>query len=66
MRDGHDIVLRDSAAAWLEALRAWYRNDVPVAAIGAAAARTAAEGYDRRRVTEQFVDLYARLRPVLA
>ena len=66
VRDGHDIVLRDSAAAWLEALRAWYRGDVPVAAIGVAAARTAAECYDRRRVTEQFVELYERLRPVLA
>lgn len=66
VRDGHDLLLRDSAAAWLEALRAWYRGEVPVAAIGAAAARTAAECYDRRRVTEQFVDLYARLRPVLA
>ncbi len=66
VRDGHDLVLRDSAAAWLEALRAWYRGDVPVAAIGAAAARTAAECYDRRRVTEQFVDLYERLRPVRA
>ncbi|WP_460503006.1 glycosyltransferase family 4 protein, partial [Hymenobacter agri] len=37
VRDGHDIVLRDSAAAWLDALRAWYRGEVPVAAIGAAA-----------------------------
>ena len=66
VRDGHDILLRESATAWLEALRAWYRGEVPVAAIGAAAARTAAECYDRRRVTQQFVDLYARLRPVLA
>ncbi|MCI1187455.1 glycosyltransferase family 4 protein [Hymenobacter sp. DH14] len=66
VRDGHDIVLRDSAAAWVDALRAWYRGEVPVAAIGAAAARTAAECYDRRRVTEQFVNLYERLRPVLA
>ena len=66
VRDGHDIVLRDSAAAWLEALRAWYRGEVPVAALGTAAARTAAECYDRRRVTQQFVDLYERLRPVLA
>ena len=66
VRDGHDLLLRDSAAAWLEALRAWYRGEVPVAAIGAAAARTAVENYDRRRVTQQFVDLYERLRPVLA
>ena len=66
VRDGHDIVLRDSAAAWLEALRAWYRGEVPVAALGAAAARTAAECYDRCGVTQQFVNLYERLRPVLA
>ena len=66
VRDGHDIVLRDSAAEWLEALRAWYRGEMPVAALGAAAARTATEGYARRRVTQQFVDLYERLRPVLA
>ena len=66
VRDGHDLLLRDSAAAWLKALRAWYRGEVPVAALGAAAARTAVENYDRRRVTQQFVDLYERLRPVLA
>ena len=66
VRDGHDIVLCDSAAEWLEALRAWYRGEMPVAALGAAAARTATEGYARRRVTQQFVDLYERLRPVLA
>ena len=66
VRDGHDIVLRDAAATWLEALRAWYRGEVPVAALGAAAARTAAECYDRRGVTQQFVGLYERLRPVPA
>ncbi|GAA4042035.1 glycosyltransferase family 4 protein [Hymenobacter glaciei] len=66
VRDGHDIVLRDTAAAWLEALRAWYRGEMPVAAVGTAAAHTAADLYDRRRVTQQFVDLYERLRPVLA
>lgn len=66
VRDGQNIVLRDSAAAWLDALRAWYRGDVPVITLGAAAARTAAECYDRCRVTQQFVDLYERLRPVLA
>ncbi|GAB2869694.1 glycosyltransferase family 4 protein [Hymenobacter ruber] len=64
VRDGHDIVLRDSAAEWLDALRAWGRGETPVAAIGAAAAHTATHVYDRRRVTAQFVDLYERLRPV--
>ncbi|MDB5271537.1 MAG: hypothetical protein JWP58_4577 [Hymenobacter sp.] len=64
VRDGHDIVLRDSAAEWLDALRAWGREEIPVAAIGAAAAHTATHVYDRRRVTGQFVGLYERLRPV--
>ncbi|MBF9140064.1 glycosyltransferase family 4 protein [Hymenobacter properus] len=66
VHDGRDIVLRDSAVAWLDALRSWYRGEVPVATIGAAAAQTASERYDRRRVTEQFVGLYERLRPVPA
>ena len=66
VRDGHDILLRDSAAAWLEALRAWARGEVPVAQIGAAAARTAADLYDNRRVTQRFLDLYERLAPVRA
>ena len=64
VRHGHDIVLRDTAAEWLDALRAWGRAEVPVAAIGAAAAHTATHVYDRRRVTGQFVELYERLRPV--
>lgn len=62
VRDGHDIVLRDTAADWLTALRAWGRGELPVAPLGAAAARTAAELYDTRQVTQRFVDLYERLR----
>ena len=62
VRDGHDIVLRDGPAAWLGALRAWHRGEVPVAALGAEAARTAADLYDNRRVTQQFEALYGRLR----
>jgi glycosyltransferase involved in cell wall biosynthesis len=64
VRDGQDILLRDTAAEWLEALRAWGRGEVATPAIGAAAAHTATQLYDRRRVTQQFVDLYERLRPV--
>ena len=64
VRDGQDILLRDTAAEWLDALRAWARGQVATAEIGAAAARTATQLYDRRRVTQQFVDLYERLRPV--
>ncbi|WP_210515648.1 glycosyltransferase family 4 protein [Hymenobacter terricola] len=66
VRDGHDILLRDSAAEWLDALRAWGRGELSAAPIGAAAAHTATRLYDRRQVTQQFVDLYERLRPVLA
>ena len=61
VRDGYDILLRDSAAAWLEALRAWARGELPVTQIGATAARTAIDFYDNRRVTQRFVDLYERL-----
>ena len=61
-RDGHDLLLRDTAAAWLAALRAWHRGEVPVAALGAQAARTAADVYDNRRVVQRVVDLYERLR----
>lgn len=66
VRDGHDILLRDSAAEWLTALRAWAQGTVPVAEIAAAAAHTATNLYDRRQVTQQFMDLYERLRPVPA
>lgn len=62
-RDGENLLLRDSPAAWLGALRDYYHGRLPLAALGAAAARTAADRYDNRRVTQQFVDLYARLRP---
>ena len=61
VRDGHDIVLRDSPAAWLDALRAWGRGEVPVARLGAQATRTAADLYDNRQVVQRFVDLYTRL-----
>jgi glycosyltransferase involved in cell wall biosynthesis len=63
VRDGHDCVLRDGAAAWQQALRDYYHGHLPVAAIGAAAAATAADVYDNRRVTERFETLYAGLRP---
>lgn len=66
VQEGQDILLRDTAAEWLDTLRAWGRGEVPTAQIGAAAAETATNLYDRRRVTQQFVDLYQRLRPVPA
>jgi glycosyltransferase involved in cell wall biosynthesis len=58
VRDGHDIVLRDAAAAWQQALRDYYHGRLPVASLGAAAAATAAEVYDNRRVTQRFEALY--------
>ncbi len=61
VRDGHDIIIRDSPAAWLDFLRAWARGEQALTAIGAAAARTAAEVYDNRRVVQRFVDLYEQL-----
>jgi glycosyltransferase involved in cell wall biosynthesis len=61
VRDGHDIVVRDSAAEWLDLLRSWARGEVPVAKIGGEAARTATDVYDNRRVVQRFVDLYERL-----
>ena len=61
VRDGHDIVLRDTAADWLDALRAWYRGALDIHAISIAAAHTAANLYDNRRVVQRFVDLYEQL-----
>ncbi|MBF9220637.1 glycosyltransferase family 4 protein [Hymenobacter ruricola] len=60
-RDGHNLLVRDGAAAWLEALRAWHRGEIDVRKIGAEAARTATEVYDNGRVVQRFIDLYERL-----
>lgn len=61
VRDGHDAVLRDGAPAWQAALRDYYHGRLPVGALGAAAARTAAAVYGNDRVTERFEALYAQL-----
>jgi glycosyltransferase involved in cell wall biosynthesis len=61
VRDGHDIVVRDPAAAWQQALRDYYHGRLPVASLGAAAAATAAEVYDNRRVTQRFEALYVQV-----
>ena len=61
VRDGHDVLLADTSAAWLSIIRAWGRGELATAQIGAAAAATAAEVYDNRRVVQQFEALYERL-----
>jgi len=58
--DGRDIVLRDGAAAWQQALRDYYHGRLPVAALGPAAAQTAADTYANPRVTQRFEALYAQ------
>jgi glycosyltransferase involved in cell wall biosynthesis len=60
VRDGHDIVLRNAAATWQQALRDYYHGRLPVASLGAAAAATAAEVYDNHRITQRFEALYAQ------
>ena len=60
-RDGENMVLRDGAAAWLQALRDYYHGRLPLAAIGQAAARTAHAEYDTRQVTQRLLGLYESL-----
>ncbi|RZK52803.1 MAG: glycosyltransferase [Hymenobacter sp.] len=57
-RDGENLLLRDTPAAWLDALRAYYHGRLPLAAISREAARTAHHEYDTARVTERLVALY--------
>ena len=66
VRDGHDILLRDSPAEWLAALRAWRRGEVSTRQLGSAAAASASELYGNAQVVERFVDLYERLQQVPA
>lgn len=60
-RDGENMLLRDGADAWLQALRDYYHGRLPLAAIGRAAARTAYAEYDTRQVTQRLLDLYTSL-----
>jgi glycosyltransferase involved in cell wall biosynthesis len=60
--DGENILLRDGAAAWLQALRDYYHGRLPLAAISQAAARTAHAEYDTRQVTQRLVGFYETLR----
>ena len=57
-QDGMDMLLRDGAAAWLQALRDYHAGRLPLAAIGAAAARTAQAKYSTEAVAADFVALY--------
>ena len=60
-RDGENILLRDGAAAWLQALRDYYHGRLPLADLGQAAARTAHAEYDTRQVTQRLLGLYETL-----
>ena len=56
--DGTEMLLRDGAAAWLQTLRDYYHGRLPLAAIGAAAARTAQAKYSTEAVAAGFEALY--------
>ena len=60
-RDGENILLRDGAAAWLQALRDYYHGRLPLVAIGRAAAATAHAEYDTSQVTQRLLALYESL-----
>lgn len=57
-QDGAELLLRDGAAAWLQALRDYYHGRLPLAAIGQAAARTAQARYSTEAVAQGFIALY--------
>lgn len=62
VKDGFDVVVRDSPAAWLEVLGRYYAGQLAPGLIGQEAARTIRRLYDNRRVVESFVDLYSVVR----
>ena len=57
-KDGHDILLRDTPAAWLDVLGQYYHGTLAADLIGQQAAHTIKRLYDNRRVVESFLDLY--------
>lgn len=57
-QDGVELLLRDGAAAWLDALRDYCHGRLPLAAIGAAAAHVAQARYSTEAVAQGFVALY--------
>ena len=59
VRDNHDILVRDTPAAWVEAIGRYYHGQLPADLIGREAAHTIARLYDNRRVVESFLDLYS-------
>ncbi len=65
-QDGIDMLLRDGAASWLQTLRDYYHGLLPLAAIGAAAARTAQAKYSTEAVAVGFEALYRQQRAVMA
>jgi len=59
VRDDHDILVRDTPAAWVDAIGRYYHGQLPANLIGREAANTIARLYDNRRVVESFLDLYS-------
>lgn len=57
-RDGEALLLRDGAAAWLAALRDYYHGQLPLAALGQAAAQLAHTSYSTEAVAQKFGFLY--------
>ncbi|QKG52102.1 glycosyltransferase family 4 protein [Hymenobacter sp. BRD67] len=60
-RNDENMLLRDGAAAWQQALRDYYHGRLPLAALGREAARTAHAEYDTCQVTQRLTDLYRQV-----
>lgn len=61
VRPGHDLLVGDTAAQWIELLGRYGRGELDGAAIGAEARRTARHLYDNAQVVQRFVELYQRV-----
>ena len=59
--NGEDIVLRDGAEEWIEAIRQYYCGELGQDEIGAKAQQTIHRLYDNRQIVDQFVQLYQSL-----
>ena len=64
-RNNENMLLRDTPADWLQALRDYYHHRLPLAELSEQAARTAHEQYDTTQVTRQLLALYRQVAPAL-